>query len=131
MTTQAQLDDRYGRTRRPGARRAWWISVGVVAAAAVAGLGWLTVQNSLYSVSADDLGFTVEDPKTVAVSFQVTTDPEQPVTCVLEALDEEFGVVGFRVIDYPASPEHAQRFTERVRTVGEATTGLVKGCWKS
>lgn len=128
---QAMLDERYGRNTNPKARRIWWIVVGAVAAIAIGVLGWMTVLGQQYSVSADDLGFQVVDENAVDVSFQVVTQPGVPVTCVLEALDEEFGVVGFRVLAYEASDEHQQVFTEEIRTVGLATTGFVKGCWKS
>lgn len=128
---QAMLDERYGRNQHPKARRVWWIVVGVVATAIVGVLGWMTVVGQQYSVSADDLGFQVIDEHVVDVTFQVATQPGVPVTCVLEALDEEFGVVGFRVLSYEASEQHQQVFSEQIRTVSVATTGFVKGCWKS
>lgn len=131
MTTAAELDDRYGRTARPGARRVWWIALAVVAAGAIGLLSWSTVASSMYSVSVDDLGFEVKDPHTVSVRFQFAAQPDQDVTCVLDALDTAHGSVGYRVITYPAGASHQQQFTEDIRTVAEATTGLVQGCWVS
>lgn len=131
MTTQAELDDRYGRTPRPGLKRTWWIIVATVAALAIGVMSWFTIAGQQYTVSGDDLGFQVNDAHSVSVKFQFVTSPNTPVTCVLEALDEEFGVVGFRVIDYAATPDLQRTFTEDIRTVGEATTGVLKGCWIS
>ncbi|MFK4789474.1 DUF4307 domain-containing protein [Microbacterium sp. ZW T5_56] len=131
MTTTAMLDDRYGRTRSPARRRAWWIAVAVVGAIIVGALGWMTVRGSLYSVTVDNLGYHVTDSHAVSVDFQFSTNPGTDVTCALQALDPEQGIVGFRVIRYEAGESHQQRHTEIIRTVAEATTGLVEGCWSS
>ncbi len=128
--TSAVLDDRYGRTRATGRRR-WLIVAIVVGAIAVGVLGWMTVRNSIYSVAVDSLGFTASDPHSATVSFQISGRPGTPITCAMSAQDEDFGVVGYRVIDYPASDATAQRITETIRTVALATTANVDGCWVS
>lgn len=130
MTTSA-LDDRYGRARNRARTRLGWTALGVCAVAAVGALGWMTVHNEMNAVSSDDLAFHVADAHSVTVSFQFASRPGEDVTCALEALDSEFGVVGFRVIRYPATDSHQRQFVETIRTVGEATTGLVQGCWVS
>ena len=126
MTTAQQLDERYGRTRR---RRWPWVVVIVAAVAVVSALGWSVVSNQLNSVDADDLGFELIDEHTVEVRFQVTGVQGKDVGCVVEALDEEFGVVGWKVVELPAGDSHSQTFSATVPTVAEATTGLVKACW--
>lgn len=126
MTTAQQLDDRYGRTRR---RRWPWVVVIVAAAAVVAALGWSVVSNQMNAVDSDDLGFELIDEHTVEVRFQVTGVQGKDVGCVVEALDEEFGVVGWKVVELPAGDSHSQTFSATVPTVAEATTGLVKACW--
>lgn len=128
--TSAALDDRYGRTRSPR-RRVWLIVAIALAIVAVGALGWMTVRNSMYSVAVDSLGFTASDPHSATVSFQISGRPGTAVTCAMSAQDEDFGVVGYRVIDYPASTDTAQRFTETIRTVDLATTANVEGCWVS
>lgn len=126
MTTAQELDDRYGRTRR---RRLPWI-IGIVLAVVVVGyFSWSTITQSMNSVDADDLGFEVSDQYSVEVRFQVSGVAGKDVACAIEALDEEFGVVGWKVVEIPASEEHSRAITERVRTVAEATTGLVNSCW--
>lgn len=126
MTTAQELDDRYGRTR---GRRLPWI-VGIVLAVVVVGyFSWSTITQSMNSVDADDLGFEVADQYSVEVRFQVSGVADKDIACAIEALDEEFGVVGWKVVEIPASGEHSRAFTERVMTVAEATTGLVNSCW--
>jgi len=126
VTTAQELDERYGRTRR---RRLPWI-VGILLVIAVVGVfGWMTFMQSANSVDADDLGFEVADEHSVTVRFQVTGGQGKDVACAIEALDEEFGIVGWRIVEIPASDEHLQQMSTTVPTVAEATTGLVNSCW--
>ncbi|CAD5138545.1 MULTISPECIES: DUF4307 domain-containing protein [Microbacterium] len=126
MTTALQLDERYGRTRR---RRWPWFLAGAVALLLLAALAWSTVSQSMSSVDADDLGFELVDEHAVDLRFQVTGVQGKDVVCVLEALDEEFGVVGWKIVEIPAGDAHSLTRAERIPTVAEATTGLVNTCW--
>ena len=126
MTTAEQLDERYGRTR---ARRTPWIIAGIVAVLVVGAFGWMIVAQSMSSVDADDLGYELVDEHTVDVRFQVSGVQGKDVVCVVEALDEEFGVVGWKVVEIPAGDSHTQALSAVVPTVSAATTGLVNTCW--
>jgi len=126
VTTAEQLDERYGRTRT---RRMPWIIGGIVALIVVGAFGWMIVAQSMSSVDADDLGFDLVDEHTVDVRFQVTGVQGKDVVCVVEALDEEFGVVGWKVVEIPAGDSHSQAVSASVPTVSAATTGLVNTCW--
>jgi len=126
--TSALLDDRYGRTTTRS-RRAWWIVVGVLAAALVGYLAWSTVARSMDSVDVDTTGFHSVDAHGITVDFQVTLRAGEPLACALEAQDTEHGVVGWRVVEYPADEAHTRRFSETIPTVALATTGLVTSCW--
>lgn len=126
MTTAQQLDERYGRGRT---RRLPWIIAIVVAVAIVAVYGWMTVSNAMDDVTVDDLGFELVDERSVSVRYQVTLPAEREIVCVLEALDEQFGIVGWKVVRIPASAQVSQAITTVVPTVGKATTGLVNACW--
>ena len=125
MTTAAELDERYGRTRR---RRTPWIVGGVIAGVLVAAFGWMTVAQSMASVDADDLGFELVDEHTVDVRFQVSGVQGKNIVCIVEALDEEFGVVGWKLVEI-APESHSEAVSTTVPTVSAATTGLVNTCW--
>lgn len=127
--TQQELDDRYGRARGSRGRSWAWIGVGAVAVAAVGYLGWTTVAQTTDAVDIDVTGFHLVDEHRVTVDFQVTLRQGEPVTCIIEAQDTEHGIVGWRVVEYPADPAHTRRFSETVPTTAEATTGLVPSCW--
>ncbi|WP_337006384.1 MULTISPECIES: DUF4307 domain-containing protein [unclassified Microbacterium] len=126
MTTARQLDERYGRT---GRRRTPWIIGGAVALLVVGAFSWMTVTQSMASVDADDLGFELVDAHSVNVTFQVTGVQGKNVVCAVEALDEEFGVVGWKIVEIEAGDRHSQARSVTIPTVAEATTGLVNTCW--
>ena len=126
MTTAQELDERYGRTRR---RRTPWIITLIVAVLAVGAFAWTIATREMQSVDVDDLGFDLVDSHSGEVRFQVTGVQGKDVTCIVEALDVEFGVVGWKLVDVPAGDSHTQALSARVPTVAEATTGLVNTCW--
>ena len=126
MTTAQELDERYGRTRR---KRTPWIIAIVVALIGVGAFAWMTAAREMQSVDADDLGFDLVDAHSVTVRFQLTGVQGKDVACIVEALDEEFGVVGWKVVEIPAGDAHSQAISTTVPTVAEATTGLVNTCW--
>lgn len=126
MTTARELDERYGRTAK---RRMPWIIGGILATAVVVAFGWMTVANSMNSVDSDSLGFDVVDEHSVTLRFQFTAPRGADVACAVEAQDEEFGVVGWRIVEIPASQDHTQALSVSIPTVALATTGLVKSCW--
>ncbi len=128
MTTSRQLDERYGRT---GRGRLPWIIGGTLAVAVIVAFGWMTVASSMNTVDADDLGFEVIDEHSVSLRFQVTAPAGADVMCAVEAQDEEFGVVGWKIVEIPASESHSQALTVSIPTVATATTSLVNTCWVS
>jgi len=126
--TSALLDDRYGRTTTR-TRRAAWIVIGVIAAALLGYVAWSTVARTMDAVDVDTTGFHSVDAHGITVDFQVTLRAGEPLACALEAQDTEHGVVGWRVVEYPADDAHTRRFSETIPTVALATTGLVTSCW--
>ena len=126
MTTARELDERYGRT---GRRRLPWIIGGALATVLVVALGWMIVVGEMSTVSADDVGFTVTDEHSVDLRFQYTAPQGSDVSCVVQALDEEFGVVGWKIVEIPAAEAHTSAFDVTIPTVAAATTGLEKSCW--
>lgn len=124
---RAELDDRYGRRR--GGRRGVWIVVGALALAVIGYFSWSTVSQSMDSVDVDNTAFHSVDAHSVTIEFQVTLRRGAAVTCAIEAQDTDHGVVGWRIVEYPASDAHSRSFTETIPTVAEATTGLATSCW--
>ena len=74
------------------------------------------MQNALDAVDADTTSFEVTDEHSVSLGFQITSPPGSAVACAIEAQDEEHGVVGWRVVELPASDLHARAFREVIPT---------------
>ena len=127
-TTQDMLDQRYGRGR--SASRRWSLIAFVTVAAVAVGLfAWMTFANSADAATAETTGFDVVDAHSVSLRFQVSAPVGRSIACALEAQDEEHGVVGWRVVEYPGSDLHIRAFHETLPTTAGATTGLVNSCW--
>ena len=126
MTTARELDERYGRA---APRRLPWIIAGIITVAIVVAFGWMTVARGMNAVDAVDMGFTVTDEHSVDLRFQYTAPAGSDVVCIVQALDEEFGIVGWKVLELPAVEQHTRAVDVRIPTVAAATTGLVKSCW--
>jgi hypothetical protein len=129
----SQLAARYGRTADRRRREKWWL-IGFGAAVAVVIVCWV-IWAGLDSVggtlNATDSAHTVVDDHHVSVSFTVEADPGENAVCAIEAQNEDFAIVGWKVIEIPSSTERSRAFTEVVRTTERAVTGLVSDCWLS
>ena len=59
----------------------------------------------------------------------VSGAPGNDTACIVQALNEDFTVVGWKVIEVPASTLHIRSLTETVRVAQEANTGWIYHCW--
>lgn len=85
--------------------------------AAKAGLSW------------DDTGNAKVDDRTAEISWTLTVEPGTETSCALQVQNEAHAIVGWKIIDIPASQERTRSFTEQVRTVQPGVTGLIYRCW--
>jgi hypothetical protein len=127
----ADLDSRYGRTPGTRRRRLWFAVVAAVAFVVVftAWVIWAGLDGSGPSLEANDTGYDLIGDDHVAVRFALTVEPGTPVRCAVQALDDHFEVVGWKVIDVPPSDERSRSLVETIRTVSPANTGLISKCW--
>ena len=65
----------------------------------------------------------------VEVRYEVTADAWAPVSCALQALNDSFAIVGWKVVALPPSEEGTRQFRETLRTSEPAVTGLIYRCW--
>ncbi|MES1211945.1 MAG: DUF4307 domain-containing protein, partial [Leifsonia sp.] len=105
MTTA--LDDRYGRTPRRRTRARWLaIIVGALVLVVVAAwVLWVGLLGTTASIDTEDIGTTIVDASTVDLREGVTVDPGTRVTCSFQALDGDFAIVGWKVIELPPSEQ--------------------------
>jgi len=131
VTATTELDARYGRGRRDTGRTR---VLAIVAAAVgvilvIAWVVWGGLLGPDASLEARDLGYEIVDDSLVRVEFEVTADAGSEVGCAVQALNESFTVVGWKVVDLPASDQRTRSFTEEVRTTELAVSGLIYRCW--
>lgn len=125
------LDARYGRTAS-SSRRTRRIAIGTgILFVLVFGawLWWGGVLEAPAQFEARDIGHEIVSPNEVSITWQFTAEPGTEAKCALQALNEQYGIVGWIVVDVPASDERIRRLTETVRTAEPAINGLIYRCW--
>lgn len=130
-TTQQRLDERYGRT--PGAerrtRRLMVIAGVIFAAVFTAWVVWGGLSGTNAELEVRDLGYANATDTSIDVRWEVSVAPGTTVSCAVQALNESFGIVGWRIIELPASADRTRVFVESIRTAEPPVTGLPYRCW--
>lgn len=131
MAVNADLDERYGRTpaRRGQERRLLWILAGGFALVLAVWVIWAGLDGSESQIAARDIAHSIIDENSVSVTFEVSMPTGTAASCAVEALNESFTIVGWKVIDLPPSDRYTRAFTETVRTSMQSNTGLIYRCW--
>jgi hypothetical protein len=134
----SRVAERYGRTDADRRRRRVF---GVVAALGVllvvgAWVVWVGLFSPSASLEARDTGYTApgggaltESDTSVDIRFEITTEPGTPVSCALQALNEQFAIVGWRIVELAPGDAITRSFVENVRVTEPAVTGLIYRCW--
>ena len=127
------LQERYGLTpsRRITAKVFAFASATVFAAVLVAWVWWAGLAQPTAQLETRDLGYTAIDERTVSVRFDVSVDPGTEVGCAVQALNAQYGIVGWLVVDLPPSQQRTRVFDQVLRTSEPAVTGLLYECWLS
>lgn len=129
MTDHA-VAERYGRTPADRRRRFTIAIIGAVAllAAVVAWVVWVGLFSPAPNLESRDTGYTAY-AESVDIRFQVSTDPGRPVSCALQALNDQFAIVGWKIVALPPGVDRTRAFVENVRVTEPAVTGLIYRCW--
>lgn len=124
------LATRYGRTRSNSRRdrRLILSAAAAFVAVFVAWLLWAGLDEDKGSLQATDTGYTIGGEHSVTLRFAINVKPGTPVTCAVQALDERFAVVGWKVVSYPGTAQRVTEHSETVRTTERANTGLIYRC---
>nr|WP_228506533.1 DUF4307 domain-containing protein [Plantibacter sp. VKM Ac-2880] len=122
---------RYGRTSRNRARdrRLIWSAAAAFAVVFVAWVVWAGLDGSRPSIESRNTAHEIVDDTLVSVSFEVTGPQDTPMACSVQALNEQFAVVGWKVVELPPSEQRTRNLTELVRTTELSNTGVVDTCW--
>lgn len=125
------LDDRYGRSSFGRRGRSWavWGAAAAFVAVFAAWVVWGGLDGSADSIDVLDTGFTVSDPTSVSVTWQITLNPGTASACVVQAQNAAHGIVGWKIVEIAPSTLRTRKFTETVATTEQAVTGLIYRCW--
>lgn len=125
MTSQDTLAERYG-APSPWRRTALLAGAGVVVAAFLVWLGWVTLGAAQPAVDSDLVAFEIDDHAVTAVVDIEFADDSVVATCLLRAFAEDHTVVG--ELSWTPDPAAGGRFEETVRTERRATAVESVGC---
>lgn len=130
-TTQQLLDERYGRSAGSERRTRRILIAGAITLAVVltAWVVWGGLSGTSATLETRELGYTDVTDTSITVQWEVTAPPGVSVHCALQALNSSFGIVGWRIVEIPASSERTRSLAQTVRTSEPAVTGLPYRCW--
>jgi hypothetical protein len=131
VTVSVDLDARYGRgpRRRKRDRLLLWIGAAVFVVVFGAWVIWAGLDGTKPQIGTQDIGYTINDEHSISVRFQVSVPVGTATSCAVQALNESFTVVGWKILDLPPSTDYTRSFTELVRTSELSNTGLIYRCW--
>ena len=78
--------------------------------------------------SYKDVGFSVVSEIETIVEIEITKPKDKTVICSIEALNGQFGTVGWKELEFGPSEFLTLRHTIRLNTTELAVTGLVDEC---
>ncbi|WP_308465446.1 DUF4307 domain-containing protein [Rathayibacter soli] len=128
-----RLDTRYGRTPH-NPRRVWWLA-GALFACAAAVIAWYvwagpgSAPAATSSVTAEVSGSNITDAHHAEISFTVTGPANHAIACAIDAQTEDFTIVGWKIVEIPASAERTRTFTHTLLTTQQSQAGFVDSCW--
>lgn len=129
--TSQSMDERYGRT--PGSERrtrTLMIVAGVVFSLVfTAWVVWGGLSGTNATIETRELGYAAVTDTSVDVRWEVSVAPGTDVNCSLQALNESFGIVGWRIVELDPSTERTRVFIETIRTAEPPVTALPYRCW--
>ena len=122
------VQQRYGKDQLRSMDRILAISVAVIAISSF--LVWavfVSIDNS-NQVTHRDIAYEVIDQYSTNVTFEVSRNPGQVVSCDLTVLNQSFAIVGFLTVDVAASNSRSTVISSTIRTTELGVSGLVDGC---
>jgi hypothetical protein len=135
MTTPTRvtdaLDDRYGRGKSTRRRNRWLLVGGAIALAAilVAWVIWAGLDQTGGNLDSQDIGQTILSDRAVNISYQVSMPAGSTASCALEVQNEAHAIVGWKIVDIPASSQFTNTYQSVVKSSELGVSGLIYQCW--
>ena len=122
------LQQRYGQDRLRSRDRIFAIAVGSVTLTSF--LIWaifVSIDNA-NQVTHRDVAYEVIDEYSTSVTFEVSRNHGQAVSCDVTVLNQSFAIVGFLTVDVAPSSSRSTVISSTIRTTELGVSGLVDGC---
>lgn len=129
--TSTNLDARYGRSPK-AKRNNRIIVIGAAVGFVVVFTAWLVWGGLLEAPAqfeAKDTGYDIIDETAVEVRWQFNVPENTDARCAVQALNSTFAIIGWKVVDVPASDQRNRDLSTTVRTTEQAVSGLIYRCW--
>lgn len=123
MTNSELVKTRYGQS--PDRTKTIWVLAVSGLIAVIGFAAWVAFSGE--RLGFEDVGFSVKDQWHTEVTFDVNKEAGETVFCNLQALNQQYGIVGWREIQVPVD-KSSVRITTTINTTEEAVTALVHGC---
>lgn len=132
------LANRYGRPKRRLTKRAKLILSSILVLALILGALFLSTRNTK-TFEPKDMAFSLVSDRQTDVTVAVSMKAGEKVTCGLQVLSEDFGVVGYKEVLFDGSSPELKPSGGRVtvqhkvpiRTVFAGVSGGSDACWNS
>jgi hypothetical protein len=127
----SDLNARYGRTANRRRRNLIFAVVfgGAILVVFAAWAIWVGLFQPTASIDFDSTGQTRVASNELRVTWQLSVDPGKSAECAIQALDENFGIVGWKIVSVPATALQSRTVSTVVRTAQPAVSGNVYQCW--
>ena len=122
------VQQRYGRDRLRSRDRILAISIAAVALSSFLIWAVFVAIDNANQVAHRDIAYEVIDEYSTNVTFEVSRNPGQAVSCDVTVLNQSFAIVGFLTVDVAASDSRSTVISRTIRTTELGVSGLVQGC---
>lgn len=131
---ELRLQQRYARPagRKASKRSLLWALIGGTVVAGVFVI-WVLVAGA-NRPTTKDVGFELTSAAQITADFEVTKNPEDVVRCGVEALNQNYAVVGYTEttigqVDPEMLVGRTSAHRVEIRTTNQANSAQVTGCW--
>jgi hypothetical protein len=127
----SDLNEPYGRTANRRRRNLIFAVIfgGAIVVVFAAWAIWVGLFQPTASIDFDSTGQSRVASNQLRVTWQLSVDPGKRAECAIQALDENFGIVGWKIVSLPASAVRSRTLTTVVRTAQPSVSGSVYQCW--
>ena len=127
----SDLNARYGRTSNRRRRTIIFAIIfgGAILIVFAAWAIWVGLFQPTASIDFDSTGQSSVASNELKVNWQVSVKPGTVTECAIQALDTNFGIVGWKIVVLGPSALSSRRVSTVVRTAQPAVEGNVYQCW--